>query len=364
MLRRFRPMKDTVIPNLVIAQRVIDKIALAASEFVEDETGEALIGVVKPGVDEAPPTIYVLDTIAPDDSAIREAHTFQQGDDLQAEMHWWYHQNWELKRKKQSDPAWDLPLKHLGDWHRQPGHMIAPSGGDLMTALAMLDDDESDFDFLLAPIVTLDHPPTTGDGHDVNYLTVPMGDGGFLRIDFWYIDTKAQAFLPILPTLSEDKTLPKLVPYPWHLINDDRFRAELNQLKGDGLFTAVMNWDADGKVPLEICLMLGRQGSKSLYILCTDHDYPHSAPKAFKAPFMTLGKNEVMYDMMARMWPAAEPITIPGWQWHKDKYLIDFVGAIEDHLGVRKPTPAPAPSDASNDAETTSQEEEETKDVG
>jgi len=367
MFRRFRPMKPTIIPRLVIAQRVIDKIALAASKFVEDETGEALIGVVKPGVGENPPTIYVLDTIAPDDSAIREAHTFQQGDDLQAEMHWWYHQNWELRREKTADKQWDLPLKHLGDWHRQPGHMIAPSGGDLMTALDMLDDDESDFDFLLAPIVTLDHPPTTGAGHDVNYLTVEMENGGFLRIDFWYIDQRSQTFLPILPTLQTNEYLPELVPYPWHLVNDDRFRVELNQLKGDGLFTAVMTWNADGVVPLEICLMLGRQGAKSLYILCTDHDYPQSAPVAYTAPFMTLGKDEVMYDMMARMWPNARRITVPGWQWNQDKYLIDFVHAIEAHLGIHKPEPEPDP--ATDETETpdtipVDEDKEETQDVG
>ena len=36
------------VPNLVLAQHVLNKMATAANHYVEDETGEALVGVVVP----------------------------------------------------------------------------------------------------------------------------------------------------------------------------------------------------------------------------------------------------------------------------------------------------------------------------
>ena len=58
---------------------------------------------------------------------------------------------------------WKVPLKHLGDWHKQPGFMIQPSGGDLATALRFMEDEENQFEFLLVPIVTLGHPSVTSE---------------------------------------------------------------------------------------------------------------------------------------------------------------------------------------------------------
>ena len=89
-----------------------------------------------------------------------------------------------MRRKKQPrglfkpKQEWDVPLRYLGDWHKQPGYMIAPSGGDLQTALDWLYDPENNADWLLVPIVTLDHPATVDtDSATVNYTVVPMGDG-------------------------------------------------------------------------------------------------------------------------------------------------------------------------------------------
>ncbi|MEP7291420.1 MAG: hypothetical protein ABI835_06530, partial [Chloroflexota bacterium] len=60
------------VPNLVVARRVIDKMTAAARYSIEDETGEAMVGLVVPGTyTNGIPTLYVLDTISPDDSAIR-----------------------------------------------------------------------------------------------------------------------------------------------------------------------------------------------------------------------------------------------------------------------------------------------------
>ena len=60
---------------MVVAQRVIDKMAAAANTHMEDETGEAMVGFFVPGLHtNGVPTLYVLDTISPDDSAMRQFH--------------------------------------------------------------------------------------------------------------------------------------------------------------------------------------------------------------------------------------------------------------------------------------------------
>ena len=58
------------VPNLVMAQRVLDKMAVASRHYIEDETGEAMVGLIAPGTHtNGIPTLYVLDTISPDSSA-------------------------------------------------------------------------------------------------------------------------------------------------------------------------------------------------------------------------------------------------------------------------------------------------------
>jgi len=91
--------------------------------------------------------------------------TFQQGDETQAERFWWMLENWRTLREsrklvdgKPLPTKWDVPLIHVGDWHKQPGFMIQPSTGDLMTARIMLEDPEANMEFLIAPILTIGHP--------------------------------------------------------------------------------------------------------------------------------------------------------------------------------------------------------------
>ncbi len=256
------------VPNLVVAQRVVDKMVAAAARYIEDETGEAMVGLVVPGTHTGVATLYVLDTISPDESAVRQMHTFQQGDERQDELIWWMQENWRVYRDKRresfgpSQARWDVPLRYLGDWHKQPGYMIQPSGGDLMTALDWIEDPQNNTDFLLAPIVTLDHDPTTSlDSGKVNFLTIPQGDGLNARIDFWYIDRSMGVFAPVVPAIYPNAQLPELADYPWHLVNEDRFLTESAQLTGDKLFTTLVLWDANNEPPLEVCFLTARMGS-------------------------------------------------------------------------------------------------------
>lgn len=339
---------DVQVPNLVIAQRVIDKMVAAAQRFVEDETGEAMVGLLEPGIHTGGvPTLYLLDTIAPDETAERDVYAFEQGDDVQGDIFLWLHDNWEIQRQKReylspnvSQAAkWDVPLKHPGDWHKQPGYMIAPSGGDLRSALDQLDADHAEIDFLLVPIVTLGHPATTQYGAGANYVTVQQPDGTNFRVDFWFIKRDIPVFFPISPVVYPNDQLPQLVGYPWHIIHESRADLEVGQLEYDGLFVSdAIQWDLDDKLPLEICFVLARQGASKIIILATQNDYPTSAPRAYVTPFMPMSADDDLYDMFEKLWATATPVTDPvSFQWTPDTYLIDYVHAIEDQLGIQRP---------------------------
>jgi hypothetical protein len=352
-------IKDSAnVPNLVISQRVLDKMSVAAEHFIEDETGEAMVGLMVPGsFTNGVPTLYVLETIAPDETAVRMMHTFQQGDERQDELIWWLQENWRVHREelkkpyKKNDKKWDVPLRYLGDWHKQPGYMIAPSGGDLMTALDWIDDESNNMEFLLVPIVTLDHPPTTVASAQVNFLTIPQRDGSYMRVDWWYIDTKIRGFIPITPTIYPTENLPSLVSYPWHLIQEDRFSDEVKRMQDDGVLSSVVLWEADGKLPLEICFFTARAGSSKILLVVTWADYPKTFPVARIAPFTRIGPDDDMYEVFEQLWDKSEPVSNPpGWVWSEDKTLLDYIRALEQHLGL--PTSAPKPTEAQGGGET------------
>jgi hypothetical protein len=341
-------LPEVQVPNLVLAQRVIDKMVAAAQRFIQDETGEAMVGLLEPGIHTGGvPTLYVLDTIAPDESAEREAYAFEQGDDVQGDIFLWLHDNWEIQRQKREyltphlpmPSKWDVPLIHLGDWHKQPGYMIAPSGGDLRSALDQMDDEALELEFLLVPIVTLGHPATTQHGAGMNYLTVQQGDGTNVRIDFWYIKRDIPVFFPISPVVYANDQLPQLVSPPWHILHASRADLEIGQLEYDGLFVSdAIQKDIDGKLPLEICFVLARQGASKIIILVTNADHPRTAPRAYVTPFMPMSADDDIYDMFEKLWAKASPVAdLPGYTWTPDTYLIDFVHAIEDHLGIVRP---------------------------
>jgi len=325
------------VPNLVIAQRVIDKIASAANLHIEDETGEAMVGFFVPRQHPSGmPTLYVLDTISPDNSAIRQFHTFQQGDDLQDELIWWLQENWRVQREKNGSfitkmfgSKWDVPLRYLGDWHKQPGFMIQPSGGDLMTAIDWIDDEENNMDFLLAPIVTLDHPHTIIPSSVItNFLMIPQEDGDAMRVDFWYIDKNAAGFLPIAPSVYPNDQLPTLADYPWHLIDEERFARENAALREENLFVSLSFYDTDDAPPLEICLLVGRMGGDKLILLVTKTDYPKTAPKVRVAPFIHSKPDDDMYKVFEQAWKTSDAVDM-GFDWTPDHTLLDVVKAVE-----------------------------------
>lgn len=357
MLTGRRKASHQSIPNLVISQRVLDKMASAASHYIADETGEAMVGLVVPGTHtNGVSTFYVLDTIAPDDTAVRQLHTFQQGDERQDELIWWLQENWRFGREKHLTAEgktlankWDVPLRYLGDWHKQPGFMIQPSQGDLMTAQNWVHDPANGMDFLLAPIVTLGHPATTSSTMPgANFVTIPQTDDTCMRVDFWYLDTQSNDFLPIVPTVYPAAQLPTLVNYPWHLVKEDRVSGEFGLLEKDGLFTSLVLWEATGKLPLEICLLTARMGWKKVLILVTPSDYPASPPTARIAPFVEMKPEDDIYNVFETLWKDSEPVADPpDWTWSDGRFLLDYVYALETSLDIREEIPANAGGSAS-----------------
>lgn len=186
MARPVLPDGERDLPRVVVAEHVIDKIVRAAPLYPGFETGEAMVGLILPQSERVEPDIYILDTIAPDLDAIRQWGMFEQGGDWQGDVFDWLYHNWESYRKVRrasgADEQWDLPLSFVGDWHKQPGDMVAPSGGDLATARAQLADSETIDQQLVAPIITMyrlrpdieDEPDQTGEPSAVEPAAVGM----------------------------------------------------------------------------------------------------------------------------------------------------------------------------------------------
>src|SRR5688500_7072027 len=96
-LRGMAMISRGIVPNLLISQRMVDRVVEAASHFLADETGETMVGLVLDAGDvpESMPSIYVLDTIAPDASVVRRSHMFEQGDEAQEDIYYWLRDNWD-----------------------------------------------------------------------------------------------------------------------------------------------------------------------------------------------------------------------------------------------------------------------------
>ena len=208
-----------------------------------DETGEAMVGfVVEDDTPEGLPTIYVLDTISPDETAVRRSHTFSRAMRSKTRLSGGCRRigisiaNGIAGTDALPD-RFDVPLRYLGDWHKQPGSMIQPSHGDHMTALSWLDDEESGMDFLLVPIVTVGHLPNIGETElTVNYINVPMENGRVMRVDWWYVHRDVRVFQPVHPKVVADEQLPQMMKYSWHVVDPDRLYYRNGfALENDGL---------------------------------------------------------------------------------------------------------------------------------
>jgi hypothetical protein len=352
LTRRLRGMamiSRGIVPNLVISQRMVDRVVKAAQSFIADETGETMVGlVVDTDEPESMPTLYVLDTISPDDSTIRRSHMFETGDEMQQDIFFWLLENWNAYQSIGRDMTgnkireeWKADLKHLGDWHKQPGFMIQPSGGDLMTALRIMDDEENEFDFLLVPIVTLGHASVTSEeGATVNYFTIPQNDGTSLRMDWWYIHRDVRVFQPISPKIVPYGELPTLTPYPWHILNRSLLDEEIGLLQEDNKWltaTSAIFWETDGDLPLEICFIVGTANSSDVFLIATDWNYPETQPRVRITDFGGVDPTQYIADVFAALWEKSKPAPdTPDFKWDADEsYIVDYLAVVEKAMGIR-----------------------------
>ena len=315
-----------VLPNLVVARRVLDKMAAAARAWQEDETGEALVGLVEPGHNtNGVPGICLLDTIAPDESALRMAHTFQQGDRLQDEILWWLQENWRARRLRGGlKPGQDVPLRYLGDWHKQPDGMSRPSHGDLRTAREWLLDPDNDMDFLLAPIVTL---AGLAAGAAANRIRIDEQT----CVDFWYLQRQDRDFRSIAPVVYRNSQLPKLVDTPWHLRDPQRLDSEIDRLQERGLTPSPLVFlELLGNSALDVCFMLARPDAGRLLLVATPADYPAQPPRLRLANDVAPGDDAGLHERFAQLWREAPLLSAPaGWAWSADCHLADLIDELE-----------------------------------
>ncbi len=406
--------RDT--PRIIVAQRVIDKIRRGALLYPEPETGEAMIGFVVPVPGRAEPDLYILDTISPGERAVREWGMFEQGDDWQGDVFHWLFVNWEVSRKQRRPSygnalaaKWDFPLAHVGDWHKQPGDMIAPSGGDAMTARRMIEDRDTPIQHLVAPIVTLyplepeppatepattpaaapeapssdvlgqmvartgATPPEVAPGDEAPAGSVPalaetppqsaasepvapekpvepppspnaivLRDreaGWTIRIDFWYMSKRRKHFVPAVPEIWADDRLPGLAPIAWHLAHPRRFQQEYGLLRDAGYAVDMVRWDADGRLPYEICFQVYRPGATHVLLLVTSHDYPYDKPSVRLAPLVSVAEDE---DLFEKLYDASRPlpeVQMPAWEWDSKRTLLELAQHVEQTQSATPPPP-------------------------
>ncbi|NLX10980.1 MAG: hypothetical protein GXY36_15125 [Chloroflexi bacterium] len=382
------------VPRVIVAQHVVDKIVRGALLYPDPETGEAMVGLIFPRESRAEPDIYILETISPGERAVREWGMFEQGDDWQADVFNWWYANWETYREMRRGSygtaqaaKWDVPLVHVGDWHKQPGDMVEPSSGDAQTARRMIADAETPIQQLVAPIVTmypLDEKPleqqapspseasaaeTSDEATPLTpeteaaegtaapeaeeaaeeaapepthkpvpeppkrALLVPVTDQGWLvRIDFWYMSRHIKRFVPVVPEVVPDDSLPTLPALAWHLAKPHRFDQEYKLLLGDGYVIDIVRWDADGKPPYEICFSLYRRDTNRVILLITSADYPAEKPSVRVAPLVNVADDE---DVFEKLYAASRPLTLleqPDWDWDSKRTLVELARHVEEKL--------------------------------
>jgi hypothetical protein len=323
-------------PRLRIASRVVDKIVHNALSY-ETETGESLVGFAIKSENVIEPEMVVLDTIAPDTSAIREGTYFEQGDDIQGDILAWWNDNWEVYRatnRGTSGFIWDVPLSNVGDWHKHPGKLTEPSWGDAGTARQHIHDKVSGEPQLLVILATVwnrDQAMAPDPAAPVDAplpLKVPIDDDTVVRIDCWYMSRHTRGFIQLTPTVSPD--LPALFPIAWHLRDPERASREVSALSAEGYTVSVEQFDTDGKAPLEICLMLGRRNSARAILIATDSDFPKTRPRVHLAPMSAIRDIPQNGNLFAGLWKASTAVPDADYpDWTPDSRLVDFVKAIE-----------------------------------
>ncbi|GAB4548583.1 MAG: hypothetical protein OHK0023_11900 [Anaerolineae bacterium] len=369
LFKRFmRPPDPARLPRLTLAQRVVDKI-VANALIYQTETGESLVGLAIPNNARLEPDLYVIDTIAPDDTAVRAGAYFEQGDDLQGDIFNWLHDNWEQMRVRarviSSDnilPKWDAPLLHLGDWHKHPGTLVEPSWGDTATAREVIHDRDANTPQILVILATVwqkffseveslapasaeemvdeatdefpeDLRPDLGEAPPL-YVPVDAGDL-LVRIDCWYMSRNIRRFTRLAPLVVPNADLPSLPIVGWHLSQPERLRSEVELLTKAGYSVSVEQFDTDRVPPQEICFSVAKRNSPNVIIVITEADFPKGMPRIRVTPMATLREIPEDSNIFDHLWNRSQPLAqtaYPTWTWSETHTLLELVSAVEAHV--------------------------------
>jgi len=298
-----------VPPRVFVTNRVLKAMVADTKRHGTPETGEPMVGLVIPTPNQpwTEPDIVVLGTLPAGPDALRQASMVQLGGNYQGQFLNWYHLNWELVRRTSRQnprfesyqwwdnippylvPKWfDLPLVYLGDWHKHPGGMDRPSGGDFNTARSILQDQTNNTPYLLQPIVTtgvgqlLSGSFTSGsNAHQVRYTETFRG----LTVSFYFLSRRMLQLgftqhIAVPVWVVPDSKLPQLPAAPWHLRYPQQLQREITTLQAYGCEVRAFLRDIDKKPPLEICLVIRRPGLWQGQVLVTTWpDYPKTAPQ-------------------------------------------------------------------------------------
>lgn len=338
-----------VIDKIYIRKSVLDAMILGAWEYPNLETGEALVGVVPPyqedeiGAERASneQAVYILGTIAPNESTIREWGTVQMGDEDQFDRFLWLAENW-YEDHLQNERWGQLSLQHLGDWHKQPSRMTVPSRGDYQSAKEILRDVHWRLPFILQPIVTLPNEVNQlydREKHD-DFLMHTDDRGRQGRVDFWYLSKSLRRYEK--PTnvevVSEEanEVLPELAQIPWNLSDQQRMDFEEFSLENDRRNFEALYFNTDGIPPLEYCLVVELSDGINHVLVATQFDFPMRPPVAWYIEMRPEQEAEGLLERVRDAWPSREPIgPAPGWRWSSDTSISTYIGMIEMQLDVK-----------------------------
>jgi len=327
------------LPRVTLAQRVVDKM-VANALIYDTETGESLIGLPIPVTGRAEPDLVVLTTIAPDDSAVRGAAYFEQGDDLQGDTLNWLADNWDDMRKQTVstlDPKYNVALDHLGDWHKHPGTLTEPSWGDTDTALAHVLDHEAGKPYLLVILATVweraaAHAETDSLAASTELpLLVEVDERVTVRLDTWYMSRRARRFVHLCPVVQPDSALPALPAVGWHLSDPARLSAEVTALKKAGFAVSVDEWDADHLPPRELCLTLARRNSDQILIVVTTAEYPAARPILRTVPRSAMKDIPQGADLFPALWSHSALLpdaAYPAFGWTSERTILELAQAV------------------------------------
>lgn len=322
---------EAEMPEIFVSRAVLERMKRGALLYPHEETGEALVGVRMENGKRGVPFIYLLETIPPMQNVVRQWAHFSQGDDWQGAIFNWLSENWEVYRElrrrsygKTNAAKWDLPLEHVGDWHKQPG-MVEPSGADYRTAKQFLKD--NDLSFIVTPIVTF--------AHEANYAPIEANTLIFtdispaVRVDFWGLGRRDRNFIPLKPVPSHLPLLPAVV---WWLHDSTRMDLEVAALEKEGLNVMdIVQYNVDGMPPLETCFVIYRPGSKKAILAITPHNYPKQKPAWRLASLQIPKEGEGLFEILYKKSEAVPSSTLAGWSGDSHA-LLDGIRLIEKYL--------------------------------